>query len=318
MLTHEQLLLLSTLIYAVRRSHLGRHNLTVGILATEIKQEIERHKTPKNPVTTTPEEWSQLLDLILKDKKLSKYHIRRLYSHQGLLCFITQDRRVFPRDANLIFRGTATAQDWDDNATATYSADSPFQQKAYEYASKIPFFHGRTFTAAGHSKGGNHAMYLAIRSDKISRAVAFDAEGFSAEFYEKYAKRIEHNRHARTRKITNISAAQDVVHALLVHPRKSRQTYLETPKQSNPLFHHKPTALIDLSTGKLHPTTRYDKPHVQLISQLSSTASAKISLEQRKKLAQIAIGPIKDQFIKAQALQQIERTLKKSTSAKKS
>lgn len=318
MLTRSQLLLLSTLSYCVHRTHFKRRNLTIGELAQDVIQEIEQGTVPKNPVKTTKREWQQALKLIIDDKKLSKYHVTRLHYHNGLLCFVAKDRMVLPRDVNLVFRGTATLQDWDDNAVCTYVADSPLQLAAYRYLKSLPLRYGNQLTCTGHSKGGNHAAYLAIRSGRVDRAICFDAEGFSPEFLDKYKPQIEQDRYIRPRGIVNVSAAQDIVHALLSQPRKTRQVYIDVPKQPSPLLYHKPTALIDLETGQFHPTIIKDRVPSKIISQFYVKAPEKLTLEQRKKLASAMTDIIKDQFVKAVAKHQAnpnkidEKTTKKT------
>ena len=54
--------------------------------------------------------------------------------------------------------------------------------------------------------------YIAILDDSVDRCVSFDGQGFSDEFYEKYADQIAHNKN----KIVNCSAESDYVNFLLL------------------------------------------------------------------------------------------------------
>jgi hypothetical protein len=295
LLSRTQLLALSTLVYAIHRTHFGRRGLTVGQLAGELLSEINHGHLPKNPIRTSRQEWQLLLQSIIGDQHLAADRIARLYFYRGLLVFVAKDRQIFPRDVAVVFRGTATLTDWDDNAMSAYLSDSPLQLKAYQYLRRLPLHYGRRFTLTGHSKGGNYAQYLAVRSARASRAIAFDASGFSPEFIAKY--HLQNTKHAH--RITNISAAADIVHAILTQLPGAKQLYIKTPPQTNPLLYHKPTALLDLQTNRFYPAAKKDAIPPKLLAEVAVKASDKLSLAQRKKLAHQATELVKTQFIKA-------------------
>jgi len=293
-LSHLQLLQLSTLIYAIHRTDYKRQNFTVEYLVGKIRNEIGNGGLPKNPALTTASEWRQFLDLVAKDKRLMAYHIRRLKFHNGFLAFTAIDRHILPRDVNIIIRGTATLADWDDNAVSAYSTSTPLQRFAYRYLCLLPLRYGRNITAAGHSKGGNHAAYLAVRSNRIKRAVGFDAPGFSPEFIAHYTAKIKERAH----KITNTSSAGDSVHAFLIQLPGVKQIFLKTPRQANPLKYHKPTALIDLDTGVFYPRTPKHHLSAKAIAGFASLTSTNIPLEQRRKIAHAIVEAAKKQIMK--------------------
>lgn len=68
-----------------------------------------------------------------------------------------------------------------------------------------------TVTVTGHSKGGNKAKYVTLLDSSVDRCVAFDGQGFSDEFIEKYRKQISENQ----RKIRSCNVEGDYVNLLL-------------------------------------------------------------------------------------------------------
>ncbi len=107
----------------------------------------------------------------------------------------------------VVFRGTA-AGEWPDNFQGGYLADTEQQLRALAFVERQS---GTHITVVGHSKGGNKAKYVAIRSDKVDRCVSFDGQGFSAAFFEKYGPLIEQNKS----KITCYALDYDFVNILL-------------------------------------------------------------------------------------------------------
>lgn len=248
MLNHEQLLLLSILSYvAAEIPARNIRELTEGIREKYILKE----KTPRNPMRTNVKEWELVLEAILSDEKLLKYRISNRFQHKGLFCFVAKNRRFFANDVNLIFRGSAESSDWDDNAISTYVSDSPMQKVALKHLKNLPY---KKITVSGHSKGGNIAMYLALFSGKISRAVSFDGQGFSKEFFAKYEKEFAKYPGEFFAKITNISAAGDPVHRIMTEIPGSKKILIKTDKQNEQILYHKPIILLD-KNGKLRKTT---------------------------------------------------------------
>lgn len=248
MLNHEQLLLLSILSYvAAEIPARNIRELTEGIR----KKYILKEKTPRNPMRTNVKEWELVLEAILSDEKLLKYRISNRFQHKGLFCFVAKNRRFFANDVNLIFRGSAESSDWDDNAISTYVSDSPMQKVALKHLKNLPY---KKITVSGHSKGGNIAMYLALFSGKISRAVSFDGQGFSKEFFAKYEKEFAKYPGEFFAKITNISAAGDPVHRIMTEIPGSKKILIKTDKQNEQILYHKPIILLD-KNGKLRKTT---------------------------------------------------------------
>lgn len=130
------------------------------------------------------------------------------------------------------FRGTATPEEWRDNALGLSETDTPCQKAALEYIEGLPY---DGITVVGHSKGGNKAQYVTLLSDKVDRCVSVDGQGFSPEFYEKYYAEVQ----AKGGLIINYYKDGDFVNILLLPVPGSNQVGLTTsPDVTNVDFHH--------------------------------------------------------------------------------
>ncbi len=103
--------------------------------------------------------------------------------------FLTGDgRRV------VVYRGTdTTVSGWKENCRMAYEENIPAQLLAVAYLEKQPM--DRPLVVCGHSKGGNLAMYAAIKCREKTEALIhsvynFDGPGFCFEWQntEKYAR----------------------------------------------------------------------------------------------------------------------------------
>lgn len=99
-----------------------------------------------------------------------------------MACFVDKNGQAYA-----VFAGTG-ANEWRDDCVTGTITDSPQQQKALDWFESLPY---ENVVVTGHSKGGNKAMYVSIVSDKAGECFAFDGEGFSREFCEKYKGQIE-------------------------------------------------------------------------------------------------------------------------------
>ncbi len=147
-------------------------------------------------------EWAAMIRYMMSKKELLELKIAEVT--EKVICFVN------PNDNNkaiVAFRGT-TDEEWGDNAEGFNKADTVCQKEAYEYIEGLPY---DDITVVGHSKGGNKAQYVAIRSDKVTRCVSVDGQGFSQEFIDKYGPQIEKN----ASKITSYSLSTDFVHILM-------------------------------------------------------------------------------------------------------
>lgn len=133
------------------------------------------------------------------------------------LCFAESEDSS---SAIVAFRGTIDEDEWIDNVQGLNTSDTEVQKRALDYIEGLPY---DSITVTGHSKGANKAMYVAITSDKVDRCVAYDGQGFSQEFIDKYWAEIE----ARGQNITNYSLSTDYVHVLMFPVPNSNQVYCE-------------------------------------------------------------------------------------------
>lgn len=105
---------------------------------------------------------------------------------------------ISPFTSVIAFRGTdATMLSWKENCTYVYKKPAPGQRDCLNYVKKelsIPFKH---VIVAGHSKGGNLAVYAAMnltpgKQDRLYNVYVFDGPGFFENVYETYGyKNIE-------------------------------------------------------------------------------------------------------------------------------
>lgn len=149
------------------------------------------------------------------------------------LCF-SEDNNS--NEAIVAFRGT-TKGEWGDNIEGLNVADTPCQLEAREYIKSLPY---DNITVTGHSKGANKAMYVAVTSDKVTRCVAYDGQGVSQEFIDKYGSEIIN----KADTITAYSVSTDYVHALLFPIPGSKQVYCQGFGIANTGEHHSPNSFF--------------------------------------------------------------------------
>lgn len=222
-LTAEQLLLLEQLTYLdgsgvpLRNNSPGitspsSNNLTLG----EILDSYDFSGLKDNEdygTGTTGKDWRNLINAIRNDPQLRNlriYNDHQLHSQSGqtiALVFYSDDA---PKEAIVAFQGTADKNEWADNLEGANLTDTPEQQRALEFINNLSEEFD-SFTVTGHSKGGNKAAYVALLSDKVKKAFSFDGQGFSPEFYAKYADKVK----ANADKITCYAMNSDFVHELL-------------------------------------------------------------------------------------------------------
>lgn len=181
-LTEEELLLLCNLIYRKEFSlefqdESGSKDATVRDILNKIEKENDTHIQQ----TMTPEEWAAIYEMAKSDPKILNLKVTNQYceSETGakMACFVDSDGQAYA-----VFAGTGE-NEWRDDCIAGTMADSDQQIKALEWIDQLPY---DDIIVTGHSKGGNKAMYVAVTSDKVSECYAYDGQGFSLEFCNKY------------------------------------------------------------------------------------------------------------------------------------
>eukprot|EP00831_Metopus_contortus_P031837 TRINITY_DN2586_c0_g1_i4.p1 TRINITY_DN2586_c0_g1~~TRINITY_DN2586_c0_g1_i4.p1 ORF type:complete len:434 (+),score=69.56 TRINITY_DN2586_c0_g1_i4:198-1499(+) len=159
---------------------------------------------PEGVADIKHEDWKNIINTVMKDDKLKNLKITStLNDEKKASAICVADEKG---NATAVFRGTGTYE-WLDNGTGGYLADTEQQKKALAWIESLPY---ENITSTGHSKGGNKAQYVMILSDKVTRCVAYDGQGFGEEFCDKYKEQIE----AKMDKITLISSQSDYVNIL--------------------------------------------------------------------------------------------------------
>lgn len=219
-LSNEQLILLDNLIYLNGVASLENIGLTLKQIIEkniyskgELKVNIETEDN-ETEACQTKEEWIQIIKAILNDPTLRNLTLVNSYEHDNEKRDATDDtgsRFICLDDGEgnqtVVIRGSNCDLHWGDNFAGLTESDTPLQKEAYTWVNSLPY---TNLTITGHSKGGNLATYCAI-SDKVSRVLSYDGQGFSDVYLNKYGPLIAANKD----KITLIAASEDFVHGLL-------------------------------------------------------------------------------------------------------
>lgn len=147
-------------------------------------------------------------------------------------CFIDNDGK-----AVVVFRGTTTQKEWEDNGQGAYEYNTMQQIDALNYVNNLPY---DNITVTGHSKGGNKAQYVTILSPKVEKCISVNGQGFSNEFLKRYKEEIENNKS----KIISINAKYDYVNCLF-NKIYNEIHYIKTDIQINPFDYHRADILLD-------------------------------------------------------------------------
>ncbi|MBR2916550.1 MAG: DUF2974 domain-containing protein, partial [Clostridia bacterium] len=185
----------------------------------------------------------------------------------------------------IIFRGTWDKYQWMDDAQGGYMAETASQSEALEYVNDMVKKHNcSNIIVSGHSKGGNLAQYVALRSDNVSKALSYDGQGFSPEFIEKYESVIEENRH----KLYQISSFGDVVNQLFIPlTPETHRTFVYSNNNVpvfGPVSYHFPDCIFD-EKGNLYESCKpeftglFMKKFSQYIVENSSSGDKKIMFD---------------------------------------
>lgn len=186
--------------------------------ATTIGYIVDNLSPEQNAETfTTKDEWSMIKNSVSQDKELSRLVIEKSYydASTGDAGCVLVDPQT--KEAYVLFRGTGKGE-WKDNALAGTYTDNPSdntlsvqQQKALDFVNSLDASKYSSITVTGHSKGGNKAKVAALLSDKVTKCVSFDGQGFSDEFMRKHKSDIIANQG----KIENHNVDGDYVNILL-------------------------------------------------------------------------------------------------------
>lgn len=241
-LNYEELILLDNLIYLELDTEENEELMKIvdRLLANDRFEEIEACsiKMPK-------EEWRKVITQIRNKPNLMELRIRDIDNKytKGIksACFI--DKKD---NAIVIFRGSVTEDEWDDNGQGAYEYDTKEQIEALNYINNLEF---NDIIVSGHSKGGNKAQYVAVLSDKINKCISVNGQGFSNEFTIKYKNQIEKNKS----KIICINSKYDYVYCLF-NQIGGEFHYIETDFKINSLDYHRANILLN-ENGNLNKET---------------------------------------------------------------
>jgi hypothetical protein len=137
------------------------------------------------------------------------------------------------------FRGTDTSLvGWKEDLAMSFCTKIGSQQKGVEYLNKISKVNDEPLYIAGHSKGGNVAIYAAIKSDesiqnRIVKVFNFDGPGFNKKAVSKEEYDI-----LGVEKIVTIIPQASVVGILLQHEEPFSIAY---SSKKTGIFQHYPT-----------------------------------------------------------------------------
>lgn len=203
-LTEKQLLLLNNLIYRREFTEKKNEDLTVGEILNTI---ISKEDGNSAQQTMTPEEWDAVYEIANGDNEIKNLQVTHMnYEKETgakMACFVDESGQAYA-----VFAGTG-ANEWRDDCVAGTMTDSPQQVKAKEWIESTGY---DDIIVSGHSKGGNKAMYVTVVTDCVSECYAFDGEGFSQEFCEKYEEQIREKKSS----IHLTASYRDFVNVLLI------------------------------------------------------------------------------------------------------
>lgn len=274
-LNYEELILLDNLIYMPLEASENEEliNIIDRLLSNENFDYMEdcSLRMPK-------EEWLNILAQIKNKPNLKKLKIKSVDNYGKNIrfaCFVDEQE-----NAVVVFRGTATEGEWEDNGQGAYEHDTREQMDALNYINNLEF---KDLIVTGHSKGGNKAQYVTVLSDKIDKCISINGQGFSNEFIIKYKNEIEKNKS----KIICINSKYDYVYCLF---NQIGETYyfIETEFQINPLDYHKLNILLD-ENGYLR-----EKTNEGILSEIINNFSIYLISELPKDIRSLIINAIID------------------------
>ena len=238
-LSEQQLMLLEQLTYFDNKIYEKagiRYNKdnakTVGDIVNSFTEENFKKLRSSDFDFAEGNEWEAVIRAIQDDPNLKKLEIADVKKNRRdklvAICYVNPDDR---NKSIVTFRGTTDGDEWKDDALGLDRSDTPIQREALKYIDGLPY---SDITVVGHSKGGNKAQYVALLSDKVTRCLSMDGQGFSKEFIEKYWAEIQKNAF----KIKNYSLNNDFVHILLYPVPGSKQSFFQGDGIANPGENH--------------------------------------------------------------------------------
>lgn len=281
-LSYEELILLDNLIYLEWETDEGQSLIYLVYNLLNEGNFLQKMNMIGNCVIEMKEsEWINILQQIINKPNLQKIKINNTNSYKNgmkFACF-TDDEN----NATVVFRGTSTINEWDDNGAGIYEEETVEQIEALNYVNNLSY---DNITVTGHSKGGNKAQYVTILSPKVIKCVSVNGQGFSNEFINKYRKEINNNQF----KIISINAKYDYVNCLF-NSISGKIHYIKTEIQINPFYYHKSNILLD-ENGNLRMETN-EGEFQKTINNFSEVLISNLPYDIKKLVADKTIDIIK-------------------------
>lgn len=264
---------------------------------------LNHEKQTEGRVAMSSSEWDKTLQEIKDDPNLMNLKITG-YTYQdssnskdlnpkenGLVayCFETDDHK-----AVISYRGSETrdgigAEDWYDNFKLAFESDTPQQKASLDFLNSMKRQYGYIdFSVTGHSKGGNNAEYVGVKSDDVTKCVAFDPPGFDFDFFRKNKDRIEGSKG----KIVSYVSYLDMVSSILNNVA-GKTNEIETPNPGEFPLYHKDNLFINPKTKEFYSKVSkpYDLSELQVLTDcLSQQVSEKDGMNFADGLYNVASG----------------------------
>jgi hypothetical protein len=199
-LTPDQYERLCCLVY-IDDLTLYRKKVPLGIIATNLKNGFTQNK----PGMSADTDFDAVLNDIINDPELARLLITDFVdiplggvyagtpgSMPGFRAVTFYDTKN--KTAAVVFRGTYGDAEWADNGRRMYKADTVSALDSVNYVRETAKKSGvpvKAIGVAGHSGGGNKAMYVFLTDNTAAECFSLDGEGFSVPFTEKYADKIK-------------------------------------------------------------------------------------------------------------------------------
>ena len=136
----------------------------------------------------------ETVTLFARSAKTTRFGLVRPFAYVNKICDESQEQfcavsfLLSGGDIFVAFRGTDdTLVGWKENFNMSFMLPVPAQRDAVEYLEDVAkMAHGRIYVG-GHSKGGNLAVYAAVKAsegvrERIAAVYNSDGPGFNAEF----------------------------------------------------------------------------------------------------------------------------------------
>ncbi len=218
----------------------GRENESIGEILGAFDEKALRtleEKGDQDIGFVSAKEWAGMIRYLQSSRMKDLVLTETMTREDGATLALCFQEKGNTQDAVVAFRGTSGGDEWVDNVQGLNETDTLCQKQALDFIESLP---SSNITVTGHSKGSNKAMYVAITSDKVTRCVGYDGQGFSQEFIDKYWAEIQE----KGGNITTYSLSTDYVHALLFPVPNATQIYCKGYGVANIGEHHSPNSFF--------------------------------------------------------------------------